>query len=211
MDKIDTLSNSGARTSLQESPSQPRPAAEPATGMYRRRTDAPASADDRTDPRPPNPRLPEEEADWAVPSGVRLEPVARQPYEFSFACLLIPRFSAHRLMGDLDQYLREWMRQICVSFDWRLETLVVRPEYMQWLMYVPPSVSSAFCIRTVREQTSRRIFEDFPEIRAQNLCNDFWAPGYMLLIGSTLQPAEVIDEYIRLMRQQQGIQPRLDR
>ena len=41
--------------------------------------------------------------------------------------LLIPRFSAHYLIGDIAEDLHEWMRQICVSFEWRLESILIRP------------------------------------------------------------------------------------
>ncbi len=144
------------------------------------------------------------------PSGVVLEPVARKPYDLSYACLLIPRFSAHYLIGDIADSLREWMHQICVSFAWRLEDLRIRPEYMQWVIYVPAATMPSRCIRTIREQTSRLIFEDFPHIRRENLSKDFWAPGYLVLVGPMPHPPEMITEFITLTRQQQGTQPRFD-
>ncbi len=141
-------------------------------------------------------------------SGVVLEPVARKPYDLSYACLLIPRFSAHYLIGDIAESLREWMHQICISFAWRLEDLRIRPEYMQWVIYVPANTTPSRCIRTVREQTSRLVFEDFPHIRRENMSKDFWAPGYLVLVGPMPHPNDMISEFISLTRQQQGIQPR---
>ncbi len=161
-------------------------------------------------PNPLHHRRAEDQQQGAAPSGVVLEPVARKPYDLSYACLLIPRFSAHYLIGDIAESLREWMHQICISFAWRLDDLRIRPEYMQWVLYVPPATPPTRCIRTVREHTSRQIFEDFPHIRRENLSKDFWAPGYLVLVGPMPHPSDMINEFISLTRQQQGTQPRFD-
>jgi REP element-mobilizing transposase RayT len=139
---------------------------------------------------------------------VHLEPVPTHPYDLSYACLLIPRFSSHYLIGDVAEYLRLWMQQICVSFGWRLDNLTIRPDYIQWIISVPPATPPSRCIRTVRENTSQKIFDDFPQFKNENLSKDFWAPGYFVLLGNQPHPTEMINEYIFLTRQQQGILPR---
>ncbi len=200
MDKTDTLPDSESRSSLLELLTRPVTTERPAPPR-RRRADSAAQA------------IPAHVVGNEVgvlTSGVVFEPVAsRTPYDLSYACLLIPRFSAHYLIGDIAEDLRDWMHRICISFSWRLEDISVRPEYMQWVLYVPAATPPSRCIRTIREQTSRKIFEDFPHIRHENLSKDFWAPGYLVLVGPTPHPPEMINEYIRLTRQQQGIQPRL--
>ena len=186
MQKTDTLPRSKAKSILHDVLT--RTATEPAATIPRRRA--------------------EDKIDSAAP-GVVLERVSRKPYDLSYCSLLIPRFSAHYLIGDIAESLRDWMHQICVSFAWRLEDIAIRPEYMQWVLYVPAATPPSRCIRTVREHTSRLIFEDFPHIRRENMSKDFWAPGYLVLVGPTPHPPEMIEEFIRLTRQQQGIQPRL--
>ena len=70
-----------------------------------------------------------------------LEPVSAGMYHITYACLLVPRFSSHFLTGDISDRLSEWLPQICIAFAWRLEYLAVRPEYVQWVVNVPPSTS----------------------------------------------------------------------
>jgi REP element-mobilizing transposase RayT len=138
---------------------------------------------------------------------VRLEPVYQNTYDLSYACLMIPRFSTHYLIGDIAEALRQWMHQLCVSFNWRLEFIAVRPDYIQWILNVPPATPPSGCIRTIRQQTSLKIFEDFPHFKQENFSRDFWAPGYFVLVGNRPHPLEMINDYILLTRQQQGIQP----
>ena len=139
---------------------------------------------------------------------VQLEPVYPHPYDLSYACLMIPRFDTHYLTGDIAESLRSWMKDICISFTWRLEYISVHPDYIQWILNVPPPTPPSVCIRTIRQQTSQKIFEDFPHYKNENLSRDFWAPGYFVLVGNRPHPLEMINDYIQLTRQQQGIQPR---
>ena len=89
---------------------------------------------------------------------VVFEPLGRNPYDLSYSCLLIPRFSSQYLMGDLAQRLPEWMQQICISFGWRLELISVKPEYLQWTIEVPPSTSTTYFMKAIRHQTSLFFF-----------------------------------------------------
>ncbi len=207
---MDTLPKSNQRSSLQDLLTRVRDTGNDSSHTQVTRPDEQqVSRSNRNDSRPPIVERRRQKIYHDPASAVVLEQVDRHPYDLSYACLLIPRFSSHFLIGDIAESLRGWMRTICVSFAWRLEDISVRPEYMQWVLYVPAATPPSRCIRTVREHTSRQIFEDFPQIRQQNLSKDFWAPGYLVLVGPTPHPPEMINQYIRLTRQQQGIQPRL--
>jgi REP element-mobilizing transposase RayT len=209
MPKTDTLPKPHPRSSLHELLMRLRDGGADSTVLPDTQQDEerPVSPEG-TDSRPPIVERRRRRVDHAPVPQVRLEPVDRQPYDLSYACLLIPRFSSHYLIGDISESLRTWLRTICISFEWRLEDMWVRPAYMQWVLYVPANTPPSHCIRTIRDQTSLQIFEDFPQIRKQNLSQDFWAPGYLVLIGPTPHPPEMINQFIRLTRQKQGFQPR---
>jgi REP element-mobilizing transposase RayT len=127
------------------------------------------------------------------------------PLELSYTCLLIPRFSDHYLTGDITFSLPVWMKDICVSYGWRLESIVVRPGYLQWVISVPPEVYPAHIIRITRQHTSQKILSEFPRYKQQNLAGDFWAPGYSMISGKQLQSPELISNFIQITRKQQGI------
>jgi REP element-mobilizing transposase RayT len=135
---------------------------------------------------------------------VTFESVSTNPYELSYACLLIPRFSTHYLIGDLADNLHIWMGQICVSFDWRLDFISVQPDYLQWIIRVPPAVPPARIISIVRHQTSREIFENFPRFKRENRSTDFWAHGYLVIVSTSPHPSKMVKDFIRLTREQQG-------
>jgi len=138
---------------------------------------------------------------------VLLEPVYPEFYELSYTCLLIPRFPAHQLKGDLADFLPQWLQQVCVSYGWRLEFVIADPDYLQWAIWVLPATSPGHFMHVIRRKISDMIFSNFGKIKRENFSTDFWAPGYLVVLGTRPHPKEMIEQYIRLTRRQQGLLP----
>ena len=139
-------------------------------------------------------------------ASIVLEPISAGVYHLSYACLLLPRFATHFLTGDMADRLSEWIPIICVAFGWRLEHLAVRPEYLQWVVNVPPATSPGYVMRVIRQQLSDKVFSAFPRLKRDNPSGDFWAPGYLIMGGSQPHPPQLVKDYIRQIRQRQGIE-----
>ncbi len=137
--------------------------------------------------------------------GAAQAPAPQLLSELSFACVLIPRFSDHYLVGDIVDWLSVWMKQVCVSYGWRLDTLAVRPGYIQWVMHVPMNSNPAQFMKLIRRYTSEQIFEDFPRFKQSNISGEFWAPGNYVVPGNQLQSKEQVNEFILQIRRYQGI------
>jgi len=133
-----------------------------------------------------------------------VEPITAGLYHLTYACLLVPRFSAHYITGDLSDQIGEWLPNICIAFGWRLEYLSVRPEYLQWVANVQPNTSPGYLMRIMRQQTSEKIFNEFSRLKKENPSGDFWAPGYLIMGGTQPHPQQLVRDYIRQTRQRQG-------
>jgi REP element-mobilizing transposase RayT len=136
-----------------------------------------------------------------------LEPVSPSVYNLSYDCLLIPRFLQHYLTVEMADHLSDWIQQTCVAYGWRLEYISVRPDYLQWIVNVPPATSPGYVMRMLRKHTSEKIFNEFPRYKKENPSGDFWAPGYLIMGGSQPAPAQLIKDFITQTRQRQGITP----
>jgi len=134
-----------------------------------------------------------------------LEPASPAMYNLNYACLMVPRFDTHHLTGDLADQLSAWVPQVCIAFGWRLEHISVRPEYLQWVVSVPPATAPGYIMRIIRQQTSERVFKDFPRIKSDNPSGDFWAPGYLIMGGSQPHPQKLVRDFIDQTRQRQGL------
>jgi REP element-mobilizing transposase RayT len=140
-----------------------------------------------------------------------LEPVSAAVYNLDYACLLVPRFPHHHMTGDLLDRLGEWVPQVCIAFAFRLEYISVRPDYLQWIVNVPPATSPAYLMRVLRQHTSENIFNEFPRYKKDNPSGDFWAPGYLIMGGSQPHPAQLIKDFIAQTRQRQGFPLNINR
>ncbi len=141
-----------------------------------------------------------------VAGRIVLEPASAGVYQLTYACLLVPRFTSHYLTGDIADKLSEWIPNICIAFGWRLEHLAVRPEYLQWVANVPPATSPGYLMRILRQQTSEKVFAEFTRLKKENPSGDFWAPGYLIMGGTQPHPPQLVKDYIKQIRQRQGIE-----
>lgn len=161
-------------------------------------TRSPSSVSDIKREAPHSPRPVAEEC-------AKTDPVIQSSSELSFVCLLIPRFSDHHLVGDITEDLEDWMKQICISYGWRLDAIGVRPGYLQWVMIVPLNANPAQFLRIIRQHTSQKIFEDYPRFKRLNISGQFWAPGNFVVAGNQLQTPETVNNFIVQTRGHQGI------
>lgn len=134
-----------------------------------------------------------------------LEPASPAMFNLNYACLLVPRFDTHHLTGDMADRLAGWVPQICVAFGWRLEHIALRPEYLQWVVSVPPATAPGYIMRIVRQHSSDRVFKEFSRLKDENPSGDFWAPGYLIMGGSQPHPQKLVRDFIEQTRQRQGL------
>lgn len=125
-------------------------------------------------------------------------------YNLSFACVMLPRFPHHHLTSDLAVRIGEWIPQICVAFGWRVEHLAIRPEYVQFMVNVPPATSPGYLMRIISKVTSQRVFSSFPRFQDENPSGEFWAPGYLILSSTQLPPHRMVKDFISQTRKRQG-------
>ena len=163
----------------------------------------------QTETRPSLPRPPEKPPtpiEMAYPTVEPVLPSEPTPalYNLSFACVMIPRFPHHHLTSDLAARIGEWIPQICVAFGWRVEHLAIRPEYVQFMVNVPPATSPGYLMRIITKVTSQRVFASFPRFNDENPSGEFWAPGYLIISSTQLPPHRMVKDFISQTRKRQG-------
>ena len=145
--------------------------------------------------------------DYHIPAqpDKKFESLINEVSNLIYTALLIPRVPHHSLTGDLASRLNRWMPQVCLAFGWKLEGLIVSPDYMEWMVHLPPNVTPVKMLEVVRTQTSQHIFITFSYLNQENPSGDFWAPGYLIASGAGSLPVEVLHDYIVRVRSQQTV------
>lgn len=135
----------------------------------------------------------------------QLEPESASYFNITYVCVLIPRMPDHHLIQELARHLEKWMFQICVSFDWRLEQLAIRPDYMQWKVRVHSATAPRFLMQIITRITSQRIFENFASLSESNPSGEFWAPGWMVVTSENPPTPQMVQDFIANTRRRQGL------
>jgi REP element-mobilizing transposase RayT/CheY-like chemotaxis protein len=136
---------------------------------------------------------------------ILLEPVSDGLYNLTYSCLLIPRFSSHHLTRDRVNLVSDCMKEIFTSYGWRLESLEAKQDYLRWVASIPPTIALSEHIDTIRMETSKRLFDDFPPYKQENLSSDYWAPGYLIMGGKSTISDQLVMEYTKQSRQKFGL------
>lgn len=134
-------------------------------------------------------------------SATHLEPRPSALSKPIYTSALVPRMPQHYLAGELAASLGQWLPQLCQAFGWNLEGLSIRPDYMQWIVRIPPTLSPGKMLRVIRERTSLRIFNDFQQLGKDNSSGSFWAPGFLMVSGARSLPLTVLHKYVAEIRQ----------
>jgi REP element-mobilizing transposase RayT/CheY-like chemotaxis protein len=136
---------------------------------------------------------------------ILLERVSDGLYNLTYTCLLIPRFSSHLLTRDRVNLVSDCMKEIYTSYGWRLEFLEAKQDYLRWSASIPPTIALSDHIEIIRKETSKRLFDDFPPFKQENLSSDYWAPGYLIMGGKSAISDQLVLEYTKQSRQKYGL------
>ncbi len=82
------------------------------------------------------------------------------------------------LKGDIQTRCRELSIQIFDAEDVPILKGVVSKDHVHMLIEYPPKTSPSDLIRRLKGRTSRRLQEEFPNLRKQYWGRHFWVIGY---------------------------------
>jgi putative transposase len=82
------------------------------------------------------------------------------------------------LQGEIKQRCRDLIIQVCDAEEIRILKGVVSKDHVHMLIEYPPSKSVSEIIKRLKGHSSRRLQEEFPELRRRYWGKHFWAIGY---------------------------------
>jgi len=73
---------------------------------------------------------------------------------------------------------RDLIRQICQSRDIVIVRGAVSPDHIHLLVSAPPNLSPAKLVQSIKGRSSRRLQDEFEEVRKRYWGQHLWARGY---------------------------------
>ena len=120
---------------------------------------------------------------------------AHAVFDIKYHVVWITKYRYKVLKGRVAERTRDLIRQICEARDVTIVRGAVSPDHVHMLLSVPPDLSPSKLVQYVKGRSSRRIQDEFPEIRKRYWGQHLWARGYFCATVGAVDE-KTIREYI---------------
>mgnify|MGYP001056872035 CR=1 FL=1 len=90
----------------------------------------------------------------------------------------VPKYRRGILAGKVGERAEQVIRHVAEEYGYTVDTLDVSPDHIHLLLSLPPKLSIADAVRTLKSITARTLFQEFPELKRHLWRDSLWADGY---------------------------------
>lgn len=120
---------------------------------------------------------------------------AHAVFDIKYHVVWITKYRYKVLKGRVAERARDLIRQICEARDVVIVRGAVSPDHIHMLLSAPADQSPAKLVQYIKGRTSRRLQDEFPELRKRYWGQHLWARGYFCATVGAVDEAK-IREYI---------------
>lgn len=116
-------------------------------------------------------------------------------YELKYHVVWITKYRKPVLRGEIGKRLRDLVRQTCDTLEVQIEKGHIATDHVHLLVSVPPHISVSDLMQRVKGRSSRRMLDEFSELKKQFWGQHLWARGYFAASSGNVTD-EIIKQYI---------------
>ena len=116
-------------------------------------------------------------------------------YDLKVHVVWITKYRKKVLRGEISSWLRELLREICKANDVIIIKGHVSLDHIHLLLSFPPSIPVSKLLQYLKGKTSRRMLQEYTELRKSFWGQHLWARGYFAATVGTITD-EAVKEYI---------------
>jgi len=124
---------------------------------------------------------------------------AHAVFDIKYHVIWITKYRYKILRGRIAERARDLIRQTCQSRDVVVVRGAVSPDHIHMLLSVPPQLSPAKLVQFIKGRSSRKLQEEFPELRKRYWGQHLWARGYFCATVGAVDE-DTIKHYIENQR-----------
>ncbi len=117
-------------------------------------------------------------------------------YDIKYHICWVTKYRYQVIKGNVAEKTRDLIKQICSSLDIQIISGSVGSDHVHLFISAPPNISVSKAIQKLKGITSRKIQQEFPEIRKRYWGQHLWARGYFAVSSGNITD-EMWMEYIR--------------
>ena len=116
-------------------------------------------------------------------------------FHHRFHIVWITKYRYRVLQGELRLRVRELIAQVAEELGIRVVNGVLSADHVHIFAEIPPHISVSEFVKLVKGRSSRKIQQEFPEIRKKYWGCHFWARGFFSSTSGNITD-DMINEYI---------------
>ena len=105
----------------------------------------------------------------------------------------ITKYRYRVLTREIRLRIREITRQICAQLGVTIVKGVLSDNHVHMFVEIPPKLSVSDFLQKVKGCTSRKIQQEFPELRKRYWGQRFWARGYFCTTAGNVTEQTILD------------------
>jgi putative transposase len=121
-------------------------------------------------------------------------------YDIKYHIVWITKYRKAVLRGEIGKRLRELIRQTCEAHEVYIEKGHIAADHVHLLLSVPPNIAVSDLVQRLKGRSSRKMLEEFGELRRQFWGQHLWARGYFVASSGNVTD-EVIAQYIEMQNE----------
>ena len=106
-----------------------------------------------------------------------------------------PKYRYKVLQGKIRERIRDIIRQICDELGVKIIKGTLATDHIHMFVEIPPHVSVSYFMQRAKGRSSRRIQQEFSELRRRYWGQRFWARGYFCTTSGNITD-DVILQYL---------------
>jgi putative transposase len=118
-------------------------------------------------------------------------------YDIKYHIVWITKYRKAVLRGEIGKRLRELIRQTCEAQEVYIEKGHIAVDHVHLLLSVPPNIAVSDLVQRLKGRSSRKMLDEFGELRRQFWGQHLWARGYFVASSGNVTD-EVIAQYIEM-------------
>ena len=120
---------------------------------------------------------------------------AHAVFDLKYHVVWITKYRYKILAGRVAERARDLIRQTCSARGVMIVRGAVSPDHVHMLLSAPPELSPAKLVQYLKGRSSRRLQDEFPELRKRYWGQHLWARGYFCAAVGAVDE-KTIKEYI---------------
>ena len=124
---------------------------------------------------------------------------AHAVFDLKYHLIWCTKYRKKVLRGRIAERARDLIRQICAAREVVIVRGTVSPDHVHLLLAAPPILAPAKLVQFIKGRSSRRLQEEFPELRRRYWGQHLWARGYFCASVGAVDE-QTIKQYIENQR-----------